>query len=435
MRFIAALVALTLAHAGVAGAAEAPTPKRTLLLPSRVLDGSSASAHEGWAVLLEGERIAAVGPRVEVEARAGADATRIDLAGETLLPGLIEGHSHVLLHPYNETPWNDQVLKEPESLRVARAVTHLERTLAAGYTTIRDLGTEGAGYADAGLRDAVAQGIVVGPRMLVASRALVATGSYGPKGFAPSFDVPLGAEAADGPGLVRAVRDQIGKGADWVKVYADYRWGPSGEARPTYSLDELRTIVETARSSGRPVAAHAVTAEAIDRAVEAGVETIEHGDFATPEILAKMAKKRVWLCPTLAAVDAIERYRGWDGAEPAPERVRAKRESFRAALAAGVPICAGSDVGVFSHGENVRELELMHREGMSAGAVVLAATSGNARMLHLENEVGAIRAGFVADLIAVGGDPSVDLGALRLVTLVVRRGEVVVNRRAHTVVD
>lgn len=416
-----ALAGLALLPASV-GAAD-----RRLLLPDRVFDGVAESAHEGWGVLVEGERIVAVGPRERLE--AAGDATPLPLVGTTLLPGLIEGHSHLLLHPYDETPWNDQVLKESEALRVARATVHLRETLEAGFTTVRDLGTEGAGWADVGLRDAVAQGIVPGPRMLVATRALVATGSYGPKGFAAAFDVPLGAEAADGSDLVRAVREQIGKGADWVKVYADYRWGPRGEARPTYSVAELRTIVETAASSGRPVAAHAVTAEAIGRAVEAGVETIEHGDDATPEVLAAMAARGVWLCPTLAASDAIERYRGWDGAAPEPARLAAKRASFRAALDSGVPLCAGGDVGVFAHGDNVRELELMHDWGMSAPRVLLAATSGNARMLHLEREIGAIRPGMVADLVAVAGDPTADLAALRSVVLVLRGGEIVVDRR------
>lgn len=411
-----------------AGAAEAPG--RILLLPDRVWDGDADAARDGWAVLVEGERIAAVGPRAEVETRA-AGAERIELAGTTLLPGLIEGHSHVLLHPYDEASWNDQVLKESEALRVARATVHLRRTLEAGFTTVRDLGTEGAGAADAGLRDAVAQGIIPGPRLLVANRALVATGSYGPKGFTPSFAVPQGAEEADGPDLVRAVRRQIGAGADWVKVYADYRWGARGEARPTFSVEELRSIVETARSSGRPVVAHAATSEGILRAVAAGVETIEHGDEASPEALAAMAEAGVWLCPTLAAADAVERYRGWSGEAPEPARLAAKRASFRAALAANVLLCAGSDAGVFVHGDNVRELELMHAWGMSIVDVLRAATSANARMLHLEDEIGRIAPGLVADLVAVAGDPTRDLTALRAVRLVVQSGRIVADLRTH----
>ena len=415
-----------LASAGLR-AADAASPARWLLLPDRVFDGTAEAAQAGWAVLVEGERIVTVGPRAQVAASA-AGAERVELPGATLLPGLIEGHAHVLLHPYDEASWNDQVLREPEALRVARATVHLRRTLEAGFTTLRDLGTEGAGAADAGLRDAVAAGIVPGPRMVVANRALVATGSYGPKGFAPSFEVPQGAEEADGPDLVRAVRGQIGEGADWVKVYADYRWGAHGEARPTFSTEELRAVVETARSSGRPVAAHAVTAAAILRAVAAGVETIEHGDDATPEALDAMAKQGVWLCPTLAASEAVARYRGWNGRLPEPPGLVAKRASFRAALDAGVPICAGSDVGVFAHGDNVRELELMAAWGMRPAAVLRAATADNARMLHLEGEIGALRAGLRADLLAVDGDPTADLAALRRVRMVLQAGRVIVDR-------
>ena len=245
------------------GAQAGRTPPResagaaTVLRPARVFDGESM--HEGWAVRVRGERIDAAGPASAV---ADSGATVVDLPGLTLLPGLIEGHSHVLLHPYNETSWNDQVLHESLGLRIARATNHLRATLQAGFTTIRDLGTEGAGYADVELKQAVDQGIIPGPRMLTTTRAIVATGSYGPKGFALQWQVPQGAEEADGASLVRVVRDQIGHGADWIKVYADYRWGARGEAAPTFSIEELTTIVETARSSGRPVVAHASTGRA-----------------------------------------------------------------------------------------------------------------------------------------------------------------------------
>jgi imidazolonepropionase-like amidohydrolase len=232
----------------------------TVLRPARVFDGDTT--HEGWAVRVRGDRIEAVGPASGI---TSADGPIVELPGTTLIPGMVEGHSHVLLHPYNETSWNDQVLHESLGLRVARATNHLRATLMAGFTTIRDLGTEGAGYADAELKQAVDQGIVPGPRMLVSTRAIVATGSYGPKGFALDWKVPQGAEEADGDSLVRLVRDQIGHGADWIKIYADYRWGARGEAAPTFSLEEIRTIVETARSSGRPVVAHSSTAEGMRR--------------------------------------------------------------------------------------------------------------------------------------------------------------------------
>ena len=413
MRLILTLVALLFAL-------PAQAQDVLLLRPERVFDGVDPRPHTGWSVLVRGNRIEAAGPDV----RAPADARVIDLPGQTLMPGLIEGHSHLFLHPYNETSWDDQVLHEPLALRTARAVNHARATLMAGFTTVRDLGTEGAGYADAGLRRAINEGVVPGPRMLIASRAIVATGAYGPKGFEPGVEVPLGAEEADGADLVRVVRSQIGAGADLVKLYADYRWGPGEPSRPTFSQAELTEAVEAAHSAGRQVAVHAGTAEGMRRAILAGADTLEHGDAGTPEIFRLMAEHGVALCPTLAATDQITRYRGWNGAEPAPQNVLTKRSAFAAARAAGVEICMGGDVGVYAHGNNALEMELMADEGMPAAEVLIAATSGNAAIFDLSDR-GAVQTGLLADLVAVEGDPTTDISAVRAVRLVIKDGQIV----------
>ena len=410
--------------------AAADTSRPVVLVPAAVWDGVAEAPVRGWVVVVRGERIVAAGPSARVEVPANAE--RLELEGATLIPGLIEGHSHLFLHPYDETLWDDQVLKEPAGVRMARAVAHAAATIRAGVTTVRDLGTEGMADYDVQLRRAVEQGIVPGPRILATTRAIVATGSYGPRRSNYAFDPPQGAEEASGAEqIMRVVRDQIGHGADWIKVYADYGWGPDGKAKPTFSQEELNVLVATARGSGAPVAAHATTAEGMRRAVLAGVTTIEHGDAGTPEVFRLMRQRGVGYCPTVAAGEAYATYfEGWEkGKTPAPASVVEKQKSFRAALDAGVSICFGGDVGVFPHGDNVRELELMVEYGMSPLAALRSATSGNARLFHLEDRVGRIVPGMLADLVAVEGDPTRDITALRRVRVVLASGRLQMRGR------
>jgi len=416
MRFFVAMAAAIVTAAAPAAA------EPILLRPAAVFDGVDPHPHAGWSVLVEGDRIAAVGPNVA----APAGAKVVDLPGATLIPGMIEGHSHLFLHPYNEVKWDDQVLHEPLALRTARAVVSAEKTLMAGFTTERDLGTEGAGFADAGLKQAIDEGIVPGPRLLVSTKAIVARGAYGPKGFEPGVAIPQGAQEVAGVDeTIRAVRDQVAGGATIVKFYADYHWGKGEPSRVTLSQAELDAGAAAAHDAGRLVAVHATTAEGMMRAVRAGADTIEHGYGGTAEVFKAMAARHIALCPTIAASEAYARYfEQWNGQEPAPESVQKNRRSFRLAMQAGVPICMGGDVGVYTHGHNWLEMEAMQRAGMPAAQVMIAATSGNARILHLADR-GAVRPGLLADIVAIDGDPTRDVSAAEHVRFVMKGGQIV----------
>lgn len=377
--------------------------------------------HTDWVVLVKGNKIEQAG---SMKFKLPEGTQIIELPGTTLLPGLIEGHSHLFLHPYNETPWDDQVLKESRAERTARAVQHAQATLMAGFTTVRDLGTEGAMYDDVGLKIAIEKGVIPGPRMICATRAIVAKGTYGPK--SPSSDVILpqgAAEVSNMDEMMNETRTQISKGADLIKVYADYRWGPNDESLPTFTVEEIKAAVQIANSSNRAVVAHATTAAGMMRAINAGVSTIEHGDNGTEEVFKMMKEKGIALCPTLAAGDALQRYRGWKkGIDPEPASITNKKKSFQLALQSGVTICMGGDVGVFTHGDNAREMELMVEYGMRPIDVLRSATSVNAKLFGYGNKIGSIEQGLLADIIAIDGDPSADIKNIRKIKLVMKNG-------------
>lgn len=395
-----------------------------ILKPDYVFDGKSI--HNNWIVIVKENKISYTGP--EKNTNLPENSNTIILKGKTLMPGIIEGHSHLLLHPYNETSWNDQVLKESPVERSIRGSIHANASLMAGVTTMKDMGSEGAGYSDVYLKKSIEKGIIIGPRLLVSGPAIVATGAYGPKGFYDGVNIPLGAEEASGNDeCIRTVRRQMGNGVDFIKIYADYRWSPGENSQPTFSLEEIQTIVSTASSAGKHVVAHASTPEGMRRAIIGGVESIEHGDDGTLEIFKLMKEKGVALCPTLAAGESIEQYKGWKkGINSEPQRIIDKKESFKLALESGVTILFGGDVGVFTHGENYRELELMVAYGMTPTAALESATSINANFFHLEN-LGEIKKGFLADVIAVEGNPTENISNMKKVSFVMKDGIIYKN--------
>jgi imidazolonepropionase-like amidohydrolase len=403
----------------------AQTAEATLLRPARVWSAGSP-VHSGWVVLVAGGVIKSVGPAQTIKVPQGVRV--IDLPGETLVPGLMDLHSHLLLHPYNETSWDDQVVHETPALRTLRAGQQAQATLMAGFTTLRDLGTEGAGDADVSIKAAIEQGIIPGPRLFVVTRAIVAKGAYGPaiRDFRPDLDVPQGAQEVSGVDeMVRAVREQAARGADWIKLYADYRVGPHGQSVPTLTQEEMAAAVRTAHDLGRPVAVHTSTTEGLRRAIAAGVDTIEHGYGGTAELFRAMAANHIVYMPTLTAPAATSVYfQHYKPGDPPTAAMAAAAKAFRLALDNGVTIGMGSDVGVFTHGTNWRELDWMVRDGMTPVQALTAATATDAEVVGRAKDLGRIEAGYVADLVAMPGDPTEDVLAVAKVDFVMKAGRI-----------
>jgi len=417
---------LLAALAAFAQAAPQVPPRPVLITADKVWTGDGAP-HAGWSVLVDGGRIQAVGPLEKMAVPANAE--RIALPGKTLIPGMIDLHSHVLLHPYNETTWDDQVIKEPVAYRIMLAGRHAAATLQAGFTTLRDLGTEGADYADAGIKRAIDEGVAPGPRLFIATRAIVASYSYGPaeRSYRPDMEIPYGAQAATGiDEVTRAVREQSARGADWIKIYGDYRTGIDGSSRPTFTMEELKAMVAATHVSGRKVAVHASSDDAIRMAVLAGADTIEHGYGALETTFRLMKERGVAYIPTLTAPEATGEYfqKHVRGGAPTPAMQQAAR-AFALARKIGVTIGNGSDVGVFAHGTNARELAWMVKLGMSPLEAMRAATAVAAGILGKEKDLGQLRPGLLADVVAVDGDPTQDIAAAARVGFVMKGGEMV----------
>ena len=421
------LFPLVATSAALAQVAHDSTASRYLILAAHLIDGKSNAARDNVAVLVEGDRIVAVGPQAEVRAKASGQIQTIDLGPATILPGLIDNHTHVLLQgDVTSADYDEQLLKESIPYRAIRATAAVRVALMNGFTAIRDLETEGAMYADVDVKTAIARGVIPGPRMFVSTRAMAPTGMYPLLGYSWELRMPEGVQIVDGPDEIRkAVREEAKYGADWIKFYADRRYyiGDDGRVRSwvNFTPEEMKAIVDEAHRLGKKVAAHAVGWDGIDGALTAGVNTIEHGQGLTDDLIARMAKQGVWWCPTIYVGVYVAPGRGgvW------PRMVDLERVAFGKALKAGVLISYGTDVGGYTWTENqAKEFAYMVRYGMTPMAAIKSATSMAARLLGQESQFGTIEPGRLADIIAVRRDPLADITELERVSFVMKGGVV-----------
>lgn len=408
----------------IAQAAMEPTKVQSVFCGS-LFDPVAGALRKNVLVTIQGERIRSV------EAAGQAPAGAIDLSAETCLPGLIDAHTHVLLQgDVTSADYDVQLLKQSQAMRAILATRNASRSIQNGFTTIRDIETEGAGYADVDVKHAIEQGIIPGPRMRVATRALDVTGAYPLLGYVPGLDLPHGVQLVDGPDAVRkAVREQISYGADWIKLYVDrgYRAEANGILNdiPTFTPEELSAAVDEAHRERKFVAAHAMGLQGVHNAVTAGVDSIEHGAYIAPDDMKMMVAKGIYYIPTIYVAESVAPGRAAAGAPVWNDIVKIHQETFRRAVKAGVKIAFGTDVGGFDWTTNPAvEFPLMVRDGMSPTNALRAATMDAARLLRMDGEIGSLESGKYADLVAVHGDPTADVSRLQQIDFVMKNGTV-----------
>jgi imidazolonepropionase-like amidohydrolase len=396
----------------------------------RLLDLRTGKMLTAQVIVIRGERFDRVTPASEAQIPAGADI--IDLSRATVLPGLIDAHEHIFLTGEDNGRYDEQLLKESWQYRTIEATVNAKRDLDAGFTSMRDLETEGAMYSDVDVRNAIDRGLILGPRLEVVTRALSTTGGYPLEGYSPEVVVPSGAQIVDGPEEARkAVREQIKYGADLIKIYGTHKFHftPDGKmfSQPTFTLDEVRAITNEAHGEGVKVACHAYGGEGLHNCIDGGVDSIEHGLDLDDAAVRDMVAKGIWLVPTLMVYEGDTRKEDEAMSGGKVSRASLHEPSFRKALAAGVKIAFGTDAGPFPHGTQAIEFEYMTRFGMSPLAAIQAATTKAAELMSWSDRVGAIEPGKFADVIAVEGNPLDDIKQLEHVKFVMKGGAVIRN--------